>query len=48
MANPIDARRRVTTGSELDLAIDHQQLHFFDPATGEALIGASRPSLVAS
>jgi multiple sugar transport system ATP-binding protein len=38
----LDDRRRVSTASEVELAIDHRRLHFFDPATGLALNGASR------
>jgi multiple sugar transport system ATP-binding protein len=33
----VDGRRRVVPGEELELAVDHRRLHFFDPATGEAL-----------
>jgi multiple sugar transport system ATP-binding protein len=33
----LDARRRVAPGSELDLAVDPARLHFFEPASGEAL-----------
>ncbi len=33
----IDGRRRVVPGEELELAVDHRQLHFFDPATGDAI-----------
>jgi multiple sugar transport system ATP-binding protein len=34
----IDSRRLVTSGGdELELAVDHRHLHFFDPATGLAL-----------
>ena len=35
----IDSRRLVSSGSddELELAVDHRHLHFFDPATGLAL-----------
>ena len=38
----IDGRRRVATGEDLELAVDHRRLHFFDPATGEALSRRSR------
>ena len=38
----IDGRRRVVLGEEVELAVDHSQLHFFDPATGEALSRRSR------
>jgi multiple sugar transport system ATP-binding protein len=38
----LDARRGVSTSAELELAIDHERLHFFDPATGEALGAGSR------
>jgi len=30
----VDAKRVTTPGSEIELAIDHTRLHFFDPATG--------------
>ncbi len=33
-----------TSGAEVELAVDPQRLHFFDPATGLALAGASRSS----
>jgi multiple sugar transport system ATP-binding protein len=33
----LDARRGVTHGAPLELAVDHHRLHFFDPATGEAV-----------
>jgi multiple sugar transport system ATP-binding protein len=36
----LDDRHRVTSSSEVELAIDHRRLHFFDPATGLALNGA--------
>ena len=36
----LDDRRRVSTSSDVELAIDHDRLHFFDPATGLVLNGA--------
>ena len=36
----LDDRRRISTASDVELAIDHRRLHFFDPATGLALNGA--------
>jgi multiple sugar transport system ATP-binding protein len=36
----LDDRRRVSTSTDVELAIDHRRLHFFDPATGLALNGA--------
>jgi multiple sugar transport system ATP-binding protein len=36
----LDDRRRVSTASDVELAIDYRRLHFFDPATGLALNGA--------
>ena len=33
----LDARRGISTGGQLELAIHHRRLHFFDPGTGEAL-----------
>src|SRR5437867_5364531 len=33
----LDARRGISTGGELELAIHHRRLHFFDPGTGETL-----------
>ncbi len=33
----IDGRRQVRMGEEVELAIDNQHLHFFDPATGTVL-----------
>src|SRR6185436_7205564 len=43
----LDARHAIASGPEVELAVDSQRLHFFDPATGLALAGASR-SAVAS
>jgi multiple sugar transport system ATP-binding protein len=36
----VDARRQLTPGSEVELAIDSNGLHFFDPATGLSLADA--------
>jgi multiple sugar transport system ATP-binding protein len=36
----LDDRRRVSSSSDVELAIDHRRLHFFDPATGLALNGS--------
>jgi multiple sugar transport system ATP-binding protein len=44
----VDARRAISSDEEIDLAIDHGRLHFFDPATGLVLTGASTSYLVAS
>jgi multiple sugar transport system ATP-binding protein len=33
----IDGRRAVRVGEEVDLAVDNQHLHFFDPDTGAVL-----------
>jgi multiple sugar transport system ATP-binding protein len=33
----IDGRRPVVVGEDLELAVDHRHLHFFDPATGDAI-----------
>ncbi len=38
----IDGRRLVVPGEDLELAVDHRQLHFFDTATGDALSRRSR------
>jgi multiple sugar transport system ATP-binding protein len=38
----IDGRRHAVAGEELELAVDHRRLHFFDPATGDALSRRSR------
>jgi multiple sugar transport system ATP-binding protein len=38
----IDARRTVTSRSNVELAIDSERLHFFDPVTGVALSRAPR------
>jgi multiple sugar transport system ATP-binding protein len=35
----VDSRRAVSPSDELELAIDNRRLHFFDPATGNALDG---------
>ena len=41
----VDSRRRVTAGSELDLAVDNVSLHFFDPGTGLAIDEATRATV---
>jgi multiple sugar transport system ATP-binding protein len=42
----LDARRGVTPAADVELAIDHQRLHYFDPATGETLgVGARAVAL---
>jgi multiple sugar transport system ATP-binding protein len=38
----LDARRKVVPARDLELAIDHERLHYFDPATGAALSSRSR------
>jgi multiple sugar transport system ATP-binding protein len=38
----LDARRSVSSGTEVELAVDHRTLHFFDPETGLALDGVGR------
>jgi multiple sugar transport system ATP-binding protein len=43
----VDSRRTVSAGAEVELAVDHRRFHFFDPATGDTLDAAARPSLVA-
>ncbi len=43
----VDARRPVSAGTEVELAIDNVACHYFDPATGLTLDGSARPSLVA-
>jgi len=43
----LDARRAVAPGAQIELAVDHQRFHFFDPGTGLALDTAARASLVA-
>jgi multiple sugar transport system ATP-binding protein len=43
----VDARRTITPGAALELAIDHRRLHFFDPATGLALEGVPATSVAA-
>jgi multiple sugar transport system ATP-binding protein len=37
----VDARHAVGVGDAVDLAVDTSELHFFDPATGEALRAAA-------
>jgi multiple sugar transport system ATP-binding protein len=37
MTAAIDAKRPVAHGSQLELAVDHRSLHFFDPDSGSAL-----------
>ena len=36
----IDGRREVRLGEEIELAVDHQYLHFFDPVSGLAITSA--------
>jgi multiple sugar transport system ATP-binding protein len=43
----LDARRAVRYGADVELAIDHRRLHFFDPSTGLTLDAAARGTLVA-
>jgi multiple sugar transport system ATP-binding protein len=43
----LDARRGVTPAADLELAIDHQRLHYFDPPTGEALATRARAVAIA-
>jgi multiple sugar transport system ATP-binding protein len=43
----LDARRSVAPGTDVDLAIDHARLHFFDPSTGESLDSTARASVAA-
>jgi multiple sugar transport system ATP-binding protein len=38
----LDARRLCVAGEDVELAVDHRRLHFFDPATGEALVGSEQ------
>jgi multiple sugar transport system ATP-binding protein len=43
----LDARRPVASGTDVDLAVDHRRLHFFDRATGLAIrAGAAAPVAV--
>ena len=37
----IDGRRQVVLGEEIELAVDHRHLHFFDPETGVAITSAA-------
>jgi multiple sugar transport system ATP-binding protein len=43
----LDARQPVASGREIELAIDHARLHFFDPATGLALGADTRAPVAA-
>ncbi len=43
----VDVKRAIPTGAEVELAIDHRRLHFFDPETGLVLARGSRSTLVA-
>jgi multiple sugar transport system ATP-binding protein len=42
----VDGRRQVEPGEDLELAVDHRRLHFFDCATGETL--RTRPRAAAA
>ena len=44
----LDARHATASGAEVELAVDPQRLHFFDPATSLALAGKPRSSVAAS
>ena len=44
----VDARREISAGAELELAIDCDRLHFFDPLTSLALAGAPHTTTVQS
>jgi multiple sugar transport system ATP-binding protein len=41
----IDGRRGIALGETIELAVDHRHLHFFDPASGDAL--SRRPAAAA-
>jgi multiple sugar transport system ATP-binding protein len=38
----LDARREVSSGADVELAVDCTRLHFFDPGTGQALSSLAR------
>jgi multiple sugar transport system ATP-binding protein len=38
----VDARRTVSAGAPIELAVDHRRFHFFEPSTGEVLDSAAR------
>jgi multiple sugar transport system ATP-binding protein len=40
----IDGRRTVAVGEEVELAVDHRHLHFFDPETGAAIADGRAPA----
>jgi multiple sugar transport system ATP-binding protein len=44
----LDARRSITPGSEVELAIDHRRFHFFDRATGAVVDGSQRLATTAA
>jgi multiple sugar transport system ATP-binding protein len=41
----VDARRMIASGSEVELAVDCERLHFFDPVSGLALAGTTRAAV---
>jgi multiple sugar transport system ATP-binding protein len=43
----VDSRRSVPFGGEVELAVDHRRLHFFDPKTGLTLDGGPPAAAVA-
>jgi multiple sugar transport system ATP-binding protein len=47
MTAAIDAKRPVAHGAQLELAVDHRSLHFFDPDSGSALGTGSRTHVAA-
>jgi multiple sugar transport system ATP-binding protein len=43
----LDTRRAISPGTEIELAVDHRRLHFFDPTTGLSQSTSARATLVA-
>ncbi len=43
----LDARQPLTPGEDVELAIDHARIHFFDPATGLSLAARRRATVAA-
>jgi multiple sugar transport system ATP-binding protein len=43
----LDARHGVAPAADLELALDHRRVHYFDPVTGEALAAGARAVAIA-
>jgi multiple sugar transport system ATP-binding protein len=44
----VDSKRPIRAGADVELAVDHRELHYFDPESGEALDSGARRTHVAA